>query len=146
MKKQILNLVALSILLITPLVVVVAGIASELNATIPFDFTVGGRSMPAGKYYISETPNPGVIKLTSADKKAAAVIITNAVRSINAANASRLEFRRYGNQYFLGAIWTDGLETGRQIPVSKAERTAIDEARFLTGHDVKPSIFIVDCF
>lgn len=145
MKKQILYLVTLTALLITPLAF--AGVAAtvDLKANIPFDFVVGNKSMPAGEYKIRKSSTPGLVQLSNFEDKASAMVITLVVRNLKASKGSRLEFRRYGNQYFLRNIWTEGLQVSHEIPMSRTERKAIDGAKFLAGHPVKPEIVTIVC-
>lgn len=145
MKKQILYLVTLTALLITPLAFAGAGAAVDLKANIPFDFVVGNKSMPAGEYMIRKSSTPGLVQLSNFEEKANVMVITQVVRNLKASKGSRLEFRRYGNQYFLGNIWTEGLQVSHEIQVSRTERKAIDNAKYLAGHSVKPEIVSVDC-
>lgn len=85
------------------------------------------------------------MKVSNYEKKASAIFITNDVRGVKVSKGSRLDFRRYGNRYFLGRIWTKGMQTSQEIPRSRTERKAADEAKFLAGHLVEPEIVTVEC-
>lgn len=117
----------------------------DLKANIPFDFHVGGKNLPAGEYKILQTSTPGVLKLSAIDFTANAVVITQTETGTKAAKANRLDFRKYGNQYFLGAVLVEGAKTSRYIPVSSEERKTADRARFLAGHEVAPEIISIAC-
>lgn len=117
----------------------------DLKANIPFDFHVGGKNMPAGEYKILQTSTPGVLKLSAIDFTANAVVITQTETGTKAAKANRLDFRKYGNQYFLGAVLVEGANTSRYIPVSSEERKTADRSRFLAGHEVAPEIVSISC-
>jgi hypothetical protein len=41
-----------------------SGSTSNLAASIPFEFTMGGKTMPAGDYIIRSTAN-GIVKMTA---------------------------------------------------------------------------------
>jgi len=69
---------------------------AEVRFNVPFDFTVGKVSLPAGSY---SGLNPGQVS-----------------------EATKLIFHRYGDQYFLAQFWNLGSETGYELPRSKAER------------------------
>lgn len=145
MKRQIITLAVLAALLITPLASAVAGInAPDLKAEIPFDFVVGTKMLPAGDYKISMTYTPGLVKIQSTDGKSSTMVLTRLNRNNKVNVGSRLLFRRYGRNYFLGSIYTDGRETDHQVPASKAERKAADDAKFLAGRQVQPGIVYVD--
>lgn len=117
----------------------------DLKANIPFDFHVGGKNMPAGEYKILQTSYQGVLKLSAIDFTANAVVITQTDTGTKAAKGSRLDFRKYGNQYFLGAVRVEGSNTSRYIPVSREERKTADRSKFLAGHDGKPEIVSITC-
>lgn len=144
MKKQFLNLVALLALSIAPLAVSATGIGAKLTADIPFDFVAGNQSMPAGKYTLTKSATPGVMELSSDENDVHAVIVVRREQASQAPAASRLEFRRYGDQYFLGGIWTEAMTTGYKVVPSRSEREAGDKAKFLAGRPVKPEIVTVN--
>lgn len=98
-----------------------------LRANIPFQFHVGEKVMPAGQYQVASLNNsPGVIKVSSAEKKTAALALKNTIRAKSGATESRLIFRRYGNEYFLAQVFTGGAEVGSELATSKAERRIIN--------------------
>ena len=91
------------------------------RASISFDFAAANNTMKAGEYTISQV-NPQTILLKSADRKSQAFVVTpQGVKSLNR-RPQRLVFRRYGNSYFLGEIWTTEF-TGLRFAPSKDERT-----------------------
>lgn len=140
MKKQTLTLVTMIAMLISSMVVSNAAVAPNLMADIPFDFSVENRTMPAGRYTISETSTRGVIEISSFDKNTRALVSFSMERGTKRIEASHLEFRRYGDRYFLGSVKTDGLESWMRVPESSNERKAADDAKYLAGRDVKPQI------
>ena len=144
MKKQILNLVALLALSIAPLAVSATGIAAKLTAEIPFDFIAGNQSMPAGKYTLTKSATPGVMEIRSDENNAHAFIVVRGEQANQAPAASRLEFRRYGDQYFLGGIWTEAMTAGYKVVPSRSEREAGEKAKFLAGRPVKPEVVAVN--
>lgn len=94
----------------------------RLIATIPFDFNVADKAMPAGEYTVTQI-NPSsdhaVLQLRSKD---GGVLIQMIRSSGNAHDAARLVFLRYGNQYFFAEAWVDGQKDGLKAPKSRAER------------------------
>lgn len=93
---------------------------TTVAATIPFQFHVGDRLMPAGEYRLTQN-NLGGTTLTSKDDATLRLFLaTNSVGNGEESKGSRLEFHRYGDSYFLWRIWS--LEEGRQLPKSRAER------------------------
>jgi|ERR1700722_3035088 hypothetical protein len=86
----------------------------DVQATIPFDFHAGDRLMPAGEYVIHEQ-GPCVI-FKNADGKASGAVMTFGVSGRGPAQDARLEFNRYGDEYFLLAVWNSFTADGRQVP------------------------------
>lgn len=96
--------------------------ANRIVANIPFEFVVGGESMPSGKYSVNDaTTNGSAILVRSADAKSSAIRLTNAVQE-KARTNSRLVFHRYGQRYFLAEVWKGGDSLGRQLLKSRQER------------------------
>src|SRR6516164_6080861 len=87
-----------------------AEISTLLAVSIPFGFTVGHQSFPAGDYTISDSfAHPEtVIQLRSSDSKYFAVIQTHPTYSLDPSAKSELIFQRYGGVYFLSQIRTKG--------------------------------------
>ena len=97
---------------------------TQLIANIPFGFSVGGKTLPAGEYTVRQV-NPAsdhaVLQLRSKDGSAGAMVQMNSVIGKAQENA-KLIFNRYGNQYFFAQAWVDGETTGLQATKSRAER------------------------
>ena len=93
-------------------------------AKIPFAFTVGKTSLPAGKYTFSVV-NPAsdrkVLQIRSVDGHASVMVLTNSVKGIVTENA-KLVFERYDDQYFFTLAQMAGDETGFAALWSKSER------------------------
>ena len=97
----------------------------RLTANIPFDFSVAGKKLPAGKYWINraqQSSGDTVIRISSIDGHSNVTRFTIPVIAYNPAKDSSLVFHRYGDEYFLSEIWPAGASTGRELPKSRAER------------------------
>lgn len=109
---------------------------TQLRASIPFQFNVGDKTMPAGEYTISQV-NPSsdkaVLQLRAKDGSRTVMIPVNNVIG-GRSESARLVFNRYGSQYFFAQAWTTGDLTGWQAPKSKSERSASQELA-----DMKPA-------
>lgn len=144
MKKQILNLVVTLSIIVTLAVAGFAGLSAKVTASIPFDFMVGNKKLPAGKYTV-ERHNiniNGLLFIRSAETKSSAAFLTMDASGKNSPEA-RLVFRRYGNQYFLAQIH-DGINSGRELIKSKAEREAASAERdHLVLNSAEPEIISV---
>jgi hypothetical protein len=92
------------------------------QATIPFDFTVGQRLLPAGTYVIDHV-RPDVIAVRGWKGKelvSALTLITST--SEVEKNPDKLIFHRYGDQYFLSEIRGGLRESAGTVGTSKLEK------------------------
>jgi hypothetical protein len=101
----------------------------QIFINIPFNFSVGEKAFPAGKYEIERTRKDSDIVwiIRHKDNVGKALVLTRPVRSVNPVDDMRLVFRRYDDLYFLSEFWTAGSNTGREIQISDREK-AIDKA------------------
>ena len=131
MKKQAYTLIAMIVLVGS---LAVAGQAQTNSrvasiANIPFQFSVGNKTLPAGKYTLRPITDDGsavVLRIESRDGRTNATLLTSSVEG-KGQQRGRLVFHRYGNQYFFAQAWVDGQETGLEAPKSRAERSAEHE-------------------
>jgi len=131
MKGKFFSFAMLSSLFLTLLVVsAIARTPEEMTVTIPFDFTVGQTTLPAGTYTIDRTSanTTEVFSICDADRQVKAVFNTHTVETEELSVALRLEFRQYGDQYFLGQIWS-GVNSGHELPQSSLERGLAKEIK-----------------
>jgi hypothetical protein len=92
---------------------------------VPFEFNVGGRTMPAGEYVVRllgrESNLPAVL-IKSGDGRAAQILKMTPVDAKRMRESATLVFRRYGGQHFLAQIWTPAERAGLKVRRSEAER------------------------
>lgn len=96
-----------------------------IRATIPFEFNVRGKTLPAGLYQLSAMNDSNTtleISKTGRHAHVAAGIITDPVQLKRIASKNVLVFHRYGDTYFLEEIIDAGEQTALQVPVSRQER------------------------
>jgi|HubBroStandDraft_4_1064222.scaffolds.fasta_scaffold1303215_1 hypothetical protein len=92
----------------------------DVRATIPFDFRAGDALMPAGEYLIHEQDS--WILLRAADGgKPARILMTIGVVGGDPKDA-RLDFKRYGSEYFLTELWVSSSLDGRQLLPTAREK------------------------
>lgn len=141
MNKRISTIVAtFSLIVILTALGIAAGLGRSVTANIPFEFTVSGKTLPAGKYDVTNGTTQAMLIIRNAvSGKAAAVITQKAEGKMD--DKARLAFRRYGNQYFLASI-SDGYNA-RELPVTKAERNAARSGDHLAMNGAKPEIVSV---
>ncbi|HEY0364914.1 MAG TPA: hypothetical protein VGC73_00485 [Pyrinomonadaceae bacterium] len=91
---------------------------------IPFNFTVGERSFPAGKYVIEQNRKDSdtVWLIRHKDDVGKALLLTRPVRANDVVEETRLVFNRYDDLYFLSEFWVAGSQTGRELQISKREK------------------------
>lgn len=96
---------------------------TEMRATIPFDFSVLGKVLPAGDYEIRRiTDTPDVLLISGVNNREHAVFQTEPVTARKAPNHGEIFFHRYGDSYFLSELFDGGETTGRELPESRRER------------------------
>ena len=112
--------------------IIVAGVSAQaqtlqykLNVDIPFDFTVSGQKLPAGKYSVGrahEASGDSVLQVRSTDGHSTANRFSIPVVNFRTKSRAELIFHRYGDQYFLSEVWPAGGGTGRAFVKTHAER------------------------
>src|SRR5467141_1239168 len=104
---------------------------------IPFAFTAGNATLPAGEYRVQKMDrNSAVLLIHCWDARASALVITNAAQAKELQTESKLVFKRYGNSYFLSQVWTAGSIRGRQLSISPREKEMPQLARNETKGEV----------
>ena len=97
---------------------------TRLIANIPFEFTVGDKTLPAGEYdvlAVNADSSNVVLKIQSRDGKGGVMVRTMTVMG-SAQDSAKLIFDHYGNQYFFAQAWLDGETSGLQAQKPRAER------------------------
>ncbi len=95
-------------------------------AKIPFPFSTGKATLPAGEYRITcLDPNEKLVLIQNNDRKARTMILMISLNNSRRESA-KLVFHRYGNRYFFVQAW-DGGSTGLELPTTRAERTVANE-------------------
>ena len=98
--------------------------STELRTNIPFEFSVGNKTMPAGEYTFRCTnPNSDlkVMQLFSSHGNASVLLMTSNITR-KAPGDAKLIFNRYGEQYFLAQAWFQADTTGLQTSKSRNEK------------------------
>jgi len=91
---------------------------------IPFDFSVGDKTFPAGTYSITRVfPDKSALLLSSEDQREAINILTHSVQAQESPKTGKLIFHRYGETYFLFQIWESDALQGRQLSKSRTEQS-----------------------
>lgn len=104
-------------------------VSNRVVANIPFEFSVGYKTMPAGEYTVRTILSANdALLIQSADGKSSALRLTQATTAKrNKSSHARLVFHRYGERYFLAQVWSGADNTGRQLLKSQEERALEQE-------------------
>jgi hypothetical protein len=96
----------------------------RVQATVPFNFTVNGESLPAGTYVIgSDISSPRIVTISDRAKKVNLMAVT-LPDSSSSHVSNKLVFHKYGNQYFLSEIRCDSASMNAHLTTSKQEKWA----------------------
>ena len=103
----------------------------RVDAKIPFGFTVGQKSYPAGDYVLSIIKiSSGTSQVTLEDAEGNALETVFAATTgtvVRSGQAARIVFNRYDDRVFLAQINTT--EYALAIPASKVERQIVKERK-----------------
>jgi len=110
---------------------------SAMRASIPFEFTVSGKILPAGDYEIRRlSDDPMTLIIRNVDHtRDEAVFTTEPYIEGRTPNRSEIVFHRYGDSTFLSEVVTAGNETARELLPSRAERRLRSE---LASNNAEP--------
>jgi hypothetical protein len=121
MKRQVLLFATLFVLSMFAAQAVQA--QQSLVVNVPFDFTAGSTTLPAGEYSIlKSTIDTSLLTIQRADLSVSIIIPTMAAVSSDRQSESRLIFHRYGDRYFLSQVWSAGNSRGRVLSKSASEK------------------------
>ena len=97
---------------------------AAIRASIPFDFIVRGKTLPAGHYEIRRiNDEPSGLMIRNVDiKRNEALFETEPVYIATSPRKDELIFHRYGDSYFLSEVVTGGEQTAQELKPSHAER------------------------
>jgi hypothetical protein len=133
------RILAIALVLISTLVVGTSSAQEHrVKAIVPFYFTVGDFTLPPGTYTISSAANSSdVLVLRNLDKDIK-IVATGRSNQSNPQRVSVLVLHKYGNQYFLSQIRSEGASINVDFPTTKAEKRAWTQftvaGRFVDDH------------
>ena len=134
---------ALSFLMTLAALPAAAKSVDGMRAQVPFDFHVGDKLVRAGDYTIrSMTADEQLIRISSG-KEAASTTTNSGQERGNGEGRARLVFHKYGDQYFLAAVWGAD-STGRTLSESKRERNLRKELVAARGGAAGMEIVTID--
>jgi hypothetical protein len=101
-----------------------ARIEGDLDAEIPFQFHVGTRELPAGKYriHVLDEASLRIMEITSVDGSTSALFQVEESDAKSAPAQSELVFNKYGDNYFLSKLYDEGNASGSELIESRYEK------------------------
>jgi hypothetical protein len=124
MKKQFLVLIAIAAFA-TVLTTNAFGQAGKTaNANVTFDFQIGDRVYPAGKYQIESMnrQSDNILRIRSLGGANQNQMIVATLSNAGKGQTPRLVFQQYGETYFLSDIFLDTEQWGYSIRPSRRQR------------------------
>jgi hypothetical protein len=91
-----------------------------MTAKIPFEFTAGSKTLPAGEYRIVATPHR--VDIQDAKGNKLAVLLANEISDRSLGANPQLIFHCYRQQCFLSEVWSPDYEHGNLL-TSHTEET-----------------------
>ncbi len=127
MRKNIISAIAiLSLVASIAMITAYAQSAGGIKFEAPFEFTVGGKTLPAGKYSIQRLNFDTPLLVIRDEKNRGIMNFMASKKKFNKETATvKLIFHRYGAKSFLKQIQYDYTDIGYELPKSSAEREAI---------------------
>jgi hypothetical protein len=107
----------------------------RIEINVPFDFSLGNQTLPAGAYSIRQLSQTSML-IESADGRTR--VIAQATGRVQMdtnekAPQEKLVFHQYGDKYFLAQVWMVRGSDGRELNQSSAERQAAKEQKLASG-------------
>jgi len=101
-----------------------AQVADQLNVNVPYDFVVGGKTMPAGAYHLrrGSDSSTGQLVLTSFENHTGVLVIPSDWADART-DAASLTFEQINGQHFLSKI-----ETAEHVFTIPVSQSAVQEA------------------
>lgn len=127
-KHMCVGALALSLLVSLAALPAAAKSVDGMKAQVPFDFHVGERLVRAGDYTIKSVTSDEQLLSIIGSKDSASTTTNSGTERGNGEGRARLVFHKYGDQYFLVAVWGAD-STGRTLSETKHERNLRKEIR-----------------
>jgi hypothetical protein len=109
--------------------------SNEVRATVPFNFIVADKQMPAGRYQFFEGSD-GLLYIRNLQQPIAALSQISGRDGIQR-NDNNLVFHKYGTRYFLSEVHSRSMIVNGDIPRSKLEKqsqeASVDHATTLVA-------------
>lgn len=107
----------------------------QVEANVPFSFTAGIETLPAGRYVftVDDPMEPSELTIQRKDGSKVDVVLTATEPHPEPANDSKLVFDQYGTDHFLAKVVVAGFDEARVLPKQEIQR---EYARLLEQREV----------
>ena len=132
MKKSIIRAIAvLGLMSMFAVMTAYAQAPDAIKFDAPFSFTVGGKTLPAGKYSIQRLriDSTDILLVRNKDNRGIVNFRVSKKELNNTPSICKVIFSRYGDTRFLKQIQYNYGNVGYELPKSRAEREMIKKAR-----------------
>ena len=104
----------------------------RVTASVPFEFMVAGRSMPAGDYTVQRmgSSGTGAVQVSSDNASVVLLAMNGSASRKEQTGQALLIFHRYGDRYFLSRIVDGYRDTGVEILTTRTEKELSKTASF----------------
>jgi len=130
MRKQAFGMFTMLSLLLVLTTAAVNAQSKRSFINIPFSFTVGDKTLPAGEYTLApiRRDSHNVWQVESRNRDKSVLFTTIPVWDSHTPDETNLVFNRYDGQYFLSQILTGGDNSGRVLRMRRLERALAKSA------------------
>jgi hypothetical protein len=128
MSKKMISTLAGLILLLAAASVEARNLSNQMQVTVPFQFAVNGKTLPAGIYVVELNTERRTVLLRT-DGQQPILLLAMGRESLDAPKQSQLVFHRYGTSFFLTEVWTEGNTAGRALATSDREKELLSKNR-----------------
>ena len=113
----------------------------NVRADVPFDFTVGNKTLPAGKIIAhGQTSLASPLSITNLAMGQVTLRVARKLPGADDSHRAELVFRRYGDRYFLAQVWIEGYG-GWEVLKSSSEKALERETR--VASNARPELVTV---
>jgi hypothetical protein len=89
--------------------------SGRITANIPFDFTVGSISLPAGQYEFVDTGR-NIVQVRGADRRTLYTLSSASIQASQISEKSVLKFATVDGHHVLVQIWNELAANGKEFP------------------------------
>lgn len=90
--------------------------ATTLEVNVPFGFSAGHSTLPAGQYEISIDDNSHLICIKGSGSNPSMFLLTLPTEAHTVRAESKLVFIHEGDEYSLSGLWVAGEKSGQEVP------------------------------